>query len=93
MTGKVLRVGTVPHSCRPPDILKFGAPGPSGVPSVTVSFPAGSAWQCDCGSIWHAVYEGPHTIGTMRFAGGTKWRPETRRERRRRLGLPWWRSR
>jgi hypothetical protein len=54
------------------------------------SRPAGTVWQCGCGQVWvvesidHVSYGGRTTVAH------NEWRRETRRERRRRLGLRWW---
>lgn len=83
----------VEHRCRPPAIHRFGDPRTSiGVPTRYTDHPEGTRFHCDaCGTVW-VVWLRPPTAGPrVRRPSGLVWRPETRRERRRRLGLRWWR--
>jgi hypothetical protein len=77
------------HRCQPPEVTKFGPAGSSGVPTVT-SLPVGSKFFCECGKVRVVYWKPAEQFGNVRIVGGLAWRAETRRERRRRLGLRWW---
>lgn len=95
--GSVVKQAVIPHSCSPGwtwkpitddmDHLRIGGGkgGRYGVPPTPWTHPAGTVWRCDCGRHWVS-------LGARdRYSPGfCEWRPETRRERRRRLGLRWW---
>jgi hypothetical protein len=82
MSGQFLRTPEQrSHVCPLPD---------ESIPTWT-SQPVGTVWQCDCELVW--VVE---RVPTVRYGGRAtvahnEWRRESRRERRRRLGLRWWR--
>ena len=82
MSGRILHEpAPPPHTCAIPGGL-FGV--------ISTGYRAGTVWQCDCKTVWVVEYEPPRTVGNMYMAGGNSWRRETRRERRRRLGVRWW---
>lgn len=82
----------VPHSCDLPALLEFGPPRSSiGVPTIRQPHPPGTRFLCDgCARVHVVVWEPGGRYGNVYRAGGPAWRLETRRERRRRLGLRWW---
>lgn len=87
----------LPHECHPgwrwvpiPDGTDIGLLGiPSsgaryGIPPSPWEYPKGTVWRCDnCKRHWVS-------LGQVFRPGVCGWRPEFRRERRRRLGLKWW---
>jgi hypothetical protein len=94
-SGRVVQPAVIPHSCWPgwtwkpisegmTDLhIRGGKGGRYGVPPTAQQYPKGTVWACDCGRHWLSTGRDPWTAGPG-------WRPETRRERRRRLGLRWW---
>lgn len=97
MSGQVVHQVVIPHACNPgwtwkpitedmPELHGLGGVGGQyGVPPSPSDFPAGTVWACDCGQHWVSLGEpDPYSPGFC------EWRKETRRERRRRLGLRWW---
>lgn len=45
----------------------------------------GSAWECDCGAVWVGEWVPPSENYRFVRMGFARWRPEKRRERKRRL--------
>lgn len=92
----VVKPAVIPHSCDPgwtwkpipeggPLLLPGGMGGKYGVPPSPREFPKGTVWRCDCGRHWVSLG------APNRYSPGfCEWRPESRGERRRRLGLRWW---
>lgn len=82
-----------PHACALPPLYVFGPASPStGAPSIRRPHPAGTRFHCDgCGLVWVVVDVPPVRGPRVYVVGHPEWRPETRRERRARLGLRWWR--
>lgn len=80
---------TPAHSCRLPRIVVAVE---NRYPPVRIAHPVGSRATCPaCGAVW-IVVSLPDDVGWQSVvAGHLAWRLENRRERRRRLGLPWWR--
>lgn len=89
--GQFLHVAEHQHYCDRPEILTFGPVREDGSPPWVESLAPDTVWECSCGRVWLVVDVPAHTAGNMHFAGGSEWRPESRRARRRRLGLRWWR--
>lgn len=98
MTGNAHNRGVLPHLCTPgwlwapiPDGSDIGfvdipaTGGMYGTPPSPRDFPAGTVWRCDCGQHWVSLGR------EDRLASGLcSWRRESRRERRKRLGIRWW---
>lgn len=94
--GRVVKQVVIPHECAPgwtwkpftecsgiPPVVPGGTGGRFGVPPTVQQYPKGTFWECDCGRHWVSTGPDPWKLGPG-------WRPETRRQRRRRLGLRWW---
>lgn len=81
-----------PHTCHLPPIHRFGPPrGLGGLPTMVTDHPEGTRFHCDaCPRVWVVWNEPPLRGPRVYLAGGLTWREETRRERRRRLGLTRW---
>lgn len=82
MTGRYLHRPTVDtHRCDPPDadFLRW-----------VHGHPVGTVWECPCGRVWHVVHVPIEHRGGHCIVAHREWRPETRRQRRQRLGLRWW---
>ena len=99
MTGKVVKRVPLPHVCDPgwkwtpfPEGHVFaGMPAPAGchgTPPSPSEYPKGTVWECSCGQFW--VSRGAPRWPDIYRPGVCLWRRESRRERRRRLGLRWW---
>lgn len=72
------------HYCEPPDIIQRDATLPW--PSLVVRHPEGTRFVCDdCGAGQVVAWRPDQVYGSTVWVGGLAWRPETRRERRRRL--------
>lgn len=86
--GKILYVPKAPHRCPRPEIVTFGPTVPKlGVPSVSV-MRSGTVWECaECKATWKVRNSHDRQLG---LSGDSAWRRESRRERRKRLGLHWW---
>lgn len=92
---KVLTKGVTPHHCNPGWEARHYEPGPddwlmplpAGDYFHDLNLPAGSVVECDCGKVWvaHPMLPGEWPGLVM---GRIHWRPEKRRERRRRMRVP-----
>lgn len=69
------------HRCTPPQ---------SNILMWTHGLSEGTVWRCGCGDVWVVVYVDTTDYGGMTMVGHHEWQRETRRQRRRRLGLRWW---
>lgn len=80
------------HRCDLPRLIELGSRGRNGLPTILRPHPIGTRFRCDGCETVHVVHFSPGSRG--RRAGyspdGLAWGRETRRERRKRLGLRWW---
>lgn len=69
------------HRCEPPqaDMLMW-----------VRGLPAGTVWRCACDVVWVVVDVAAVSYGGRTTVAHREWERETRRQRRRRLGLRWW---
>ena len=88
---KILTKGVRPHACNPGWEARYyeaepsdALPLPSGWYFHDLYLPAGSVVECDCGRVWVADALLPHEVPGL-LMGRIRWRPEKRRERRRRM--------
>lgn len=81
----VLPTAPLAHYCRPPRLEHVWAGE-----SLSLTFPVGTRYECGCGRSWIATVI-PASVGPyVAVCEGVEWLPESRRQRRRRLGLRWW---
>lgn len=103
MTDEALRAAPVPagiiddtlakrpHRCKPPKIRELLPPTkPGGWPRTVLRHPPDTRFHCDCGRVQVVHYVQGGRQGRGYVSSGHVWQPETRRERRKRLGLRWW---
>lgn len=90
MTGRYLHVAEHEHTCRPPDVYTFGPPRSGGSVPTATCLAVGTVWECECSTVFVVVDVPVIRARGGYMAGGPAWRPETRRQRRKRLGLRWW---
>lgn len=81
--GRIVGRHPAPHHCQPGWEVAPEADGDTRRMRPLFFPPEGSVWLCPCGTTWVAFYD---TRGGFH---GAQWRPEKRRERRRRArGTP-----
>lgn len=84
------------HVCeRPPQIFhvtgSMALDGPGEPLELHMDHPVGTRHICDvCGRVLVVRWVEGYECGSVAVMGNYDWVPETRRERRRRLGLQWW---
>lgn len=84
-----------PHRCSPPPVRTFGSAPPAKdprnrIPSVK-TLAEGTRYWCPCGVVWVVRLHGEVVGPRVHYVARHGWVRETRRERRRRTGVPWWR--
>lgn len=77
-----------PHVCPLPDLYRYGKRASGAIaPAVYRDHAPGTRFHCDCGEVWVVVHKASRGLQPS----GLVWRRESRYQRRKRLGLSWWR--
>jgi hypothetical protein len=85
-----------PHYCDPPEILSFEYdPTPPEheirPPTIHCDFPPGTRFFCEgCEVVLVSTFIPAGDNGHIGWASRYEWHPETPKQRRKRLGIPFW---